>query len=231
MGFFGRLVGGKRKQNGLGAEAGGDANTPIEMKRVEVSSTPKMTKQEMVEELERNYREVLDLVRRVKDHLDREEPRATRVMEVAERVESVLPAVESLAERIGEGQDHAATRIVEAIETSDHARTESVQRLEQILSDLHANIEAGGMTHQRIATELDGLGEHVSELAEASVMSSRALRAIRDGASDRDTKFVSSIEIARKSIVRAIWIGAAVVGGALIIAAIVFKSSGGLPGG
>ncbi len=234
MGLFGRLMGGKRKQGGASvAEENERADhvPAMDLKRVEVPVPPKMTKQEMIEELERNYREVLDLVRRVKDHMDREEERSGRVMEVAERIDSAVPAVEGLADRIDAAHERSSDSLVEAIRISEQDRFAMAERVEGTLRDLAARMEEGGITHERIASELDGLGERVGELTQSSVAASKALQTIRDGATDRDTKFVTSIETARKSIVQAIWIGAAIVGVGLIIAAIIFVSRGGSPAG
>lgn len=234
MGFFGRLIGGKKKTNGGEDGEGGvaTASAPaMGMKRVEVPATPKMTKQEMYEELEKSYREVVDLVRRMKDHLDREEERSGQLMEIARRVDTALPGLESVGERVEHSADRSADVIVSAIEQGEERRNELAERMASTIESLSEHLQSTRTANERIASEMSGLGERVMELTQTSAASSASLKAIREGASDRDSRFVTSIESARKSIVHAIWIGASVVGVALIVAAIIFsQTTGSAPG-
>lgn len=107
---------------------------------------PPRTKQELFEELHRNYREVLHLVRKVNTHLDREQARGDRMLRVAAQVEAVLPKLQALTNMPGEINEHAAklhAELVEAMRDTNQSDEQRTKRLESALGRISETMHEG----------------------------------------------------------------------------------------
>ncbi|MCA9280501.1 MAG: hypothetical protein H6812_09700 [Phycisphaeraceae bacterium] len=148
------------------------------------------TKQEWFDELQRNHQELTDLIRKFDSHLDREAERADRIVRAAEALDLVVPAIERLAERMGDRVDDAATRITGSVEVSSrraemHA-SESGKSLEEITG--HLRTSASGQTE--LVTRLAEFRQTMSDMARAGSESTRLLAEM----SARDTTRQEQLE-------------------------------------
>lgn len=132
-------------------------------------------KQELIAELQKSYNEVITLVRKLDDHLDRHETRSERIVEMAERLSNAMDGIEraeerhveivdavgALARAIREGQERADGR--HEAELASLARIETV--LEQChetdratrhtLGELRVGIDAVASSHDRMGAVLE----------------------------------------------------------------------------
>lgn len=96
---------------------------------------PPRSRQELIAELQRNYQEVLGIVRKVDTHLDEQGRRSGRIAEIAERFPAAADDIAQM--RTGQESLHAAVEAVAvSLRERDTSLTESqlatVERLEEI---------------------------------------------------------------------------------------------------
>lgn len=227
MGFWSKLLG--REKDGDSQAAvldpemepgeGEDQDTQIEVKRVDVG-TSKRSRQEMIEELEKNYKEVLDLVRRVKDHLERQDERTERFLRVADQVEAAMPAVQRLPEDVAAQTKQVGESVVNAIEKSEARRAEFGDRLEESLRGIGSHVARAEEIQQSLVSSVDGLSGSVTGVARSSAKASEALTAMNERAQQRDEQITDVIERTRKSMMIAVYIAISMGAIAVAVAAI-----------
>jgi len=77
-----------------------ELNDSIDRHNRSIAKPMPRNKQELFEALQRNYHEVTELIRKVDSHLDREQQRGERVMEVVEKIDSLIPVLHKLPEEL-----------------------------------------------------------------------------------------------------------------------------------
>lgn len=174
-----------------GAQPGADSSPLVETK------VPR-SRQELIAELQRNYQEVLGIVRKVDAHLDEQGQRSQRLADIAERFPSAAEDLAGL--RAGQGEVHAAiSAVAAALESRDNALTvgqrSMLERLEEIRGLMSESAEAerhligslvefrdvmGGMTAatDRLTVAVERIEQREAERAERVV---EAIRATRSG--------------------------------------------------
>jgi len=139
---------------------------------VRSAPAPKRSRQEMVDELEQNYREVLDIVRKVDTHLDKADDRAQRMSEIAERM---LDAAERIPAAINE---NAAQRHAEQIELlraiAEEGRGGS-ERVEQALVRLGVQHEVASQSHEQLVGSMAEFRETMGEVGRTNRRTAEAL--------------------------------------------------------
>jgi len=150
------------------------------------------TRQELAADLERNYADAVDLMRKVDRHLDLQERQSRDLMAVAERVE---PAIGSLPQiRV---QHEALADAVEALrettartgERSAEQRQTQIEALERVQRTLDASAEH----EMQVAQTLGGFRDSVDGVAIAATDLGRVLRTMQDRDSKRDERLAELI--------------------------------------
>lgn len=146
----------------------------VEVMPVSVRSVPatKKSRQDMLEELEQNYREVLDIVRKVDTHLDKADDRAQRMAEIAERM---LDVAERIPAAINE---NAAQRHAEQIELLRAIAEEGrggAERVEQALVRLGVQHEVASQSHEQLVTSMAEFRETMGEVGRTNRRTAEAL--------------------------------------------------------
>ena len=153
------------EDSALGLTVDAESDEITEEKRL----SAKKAKQELITELQKNYKEVLELVRRVQAHLDLQDERSEKLMRIVERVPSAL---EQLPEHRAQNERliGVVERLSEVSQSSHSLSQQSVRELakanEQLKQAAHADRELiDGMGQFR--DTVDGMAEHHSRSAVA----------------------------------------------------------------
>ena len=191
------------------------------------------SRQELIEELRRNYTEVIDLVRKVNTHLDvqgsrheAQERRAERVVELMEKVPealAVLPEIREQNARLVE----LAGRMVEAVEALAAATREGQRSIEGAIIEQarlgresaersEALLARSAEAQDRSAAGLSALGQSMGESSERLA---GLLRQAQATAGERDAKLAEMISRSQRWLILAIvlCVSAVVVAGAALV--------------
>ncbi|MEQ9616502.1 MAG: hypothetical protein RLN60_00535 [Phycisphaerales bacterium] len=129
---------------------------------------PKKSKQELIEELSKNYQEVLQLVRKMSDHIDREADREERVVALATKVDEIRDALATMPDRINENANTLNARIVEAIDRQALAEQGA---LDQMIEQSRVSGEAQG----RLVTTMAEFRETMHDMSKSGSRSNEIL--------------------------------------------------------
>ncbi|MCA9312307.1 MAG: hypothetical protein KDA21_13920 [Phycisphaerales bacterium] len=159
-------------------------------------STPQ-NKRELMEELQKNYREVVSLVRKVNTHLDRVETRSTHLMDVADRLE---PALDRLAEDLrSHGEDALAAHrdmtaeVISAIRNHLRAGLEGQQQLVRAVQAVGEQISTTATAQSQLVTTMAHFRETMNGIARSNEHAGHVLESLRDASQERDQALTSAI--------------------------------------
>lgn len=145
----------------------------------DLPASPPQSKRELMDELQRNYREVVTLVRKVNTHLDRVETRSTHLMEVADRVE---PALERVADEVrARGREALAAQRGVADEVMGAIRVVG----EQVATTATAQAQ--------LVTTMAQFRETMTGIARSNELATQTLQSMRDASEERDHALASAI--------------------------------------
>lgn len=159
--------------------------------------TPR-NKQELFEELQKNYREVVDLVRKVDNHLDRNDKRASEMLDIARRVDQALPA---LAEFPSEMRTHLAELregVTAAIHEHGTRSDERAARINGVLESVEKKIAASGASQAQLVTTMAGFRETLGDLADSSSRTSTVLEDIDHRRMEREDELTKMLVASRR---------------------------------
>lgn len=145
------------------------------------------TKQELLVELQQNYREVVDLVRRVKTHMETQDERFDRLMGVAEQIRESVQVTPGLREDARKAL--AALDQLAADQREGQARAENaLQAHSGRLNRMTELMEQSSETEQRVASTLSDVGTTLSAMASATESVGAALNALQEREARRDAQ-------------------------------------------
>ena len=137
------------------------------------------SKRELMEELQKNYREVVTLVRKVNTHLDRVETRSSHLMEVVDGLE---PALDRISDEVrARGRDALAAQRDMTGEVIGAIRVVS----EQVTTSADAQ--------SQLVTTMAQFRETMSGIAHSSEQATQALQSMRDASEERDLALAGAI--------------------------------------
>ncbi|MFG0286381.1 MAG: hypothetical protein ACF8R7_18360 [Phycisphaerales bacterium JB039] len=176
------------------------------------------TKQELLSELQQNYREVVDLVRRVKTHMETQDDRFDRLMQVAEQIRQSVEAAPGLRED--------ARKALAALDQLSVTQRECQDRTENALSAQSGRLnrmtelmESSSETEQRVAATLNDMGTTLSAMAGATQGLGTALQALQEREAKRDAQLAGLLTRSHRWMVAiTAMVGVAIAAG-LILAA------------
>lgn len=160
-------------------------------------SAPK-NKQELFEELQKNYRDVVDLVKKVDAHLDRNEVRAEEMVSIARRIDETLPALSAFPEEIRSQLDELRREVVGAITTSSQRSDARADEANQALGAISERIDATGRAHTQLVSTMAGFRETLGELATSSARTSDVLQSIDTRRQQREDELTRMLVASRR---------------------------------
>lgn len=179
----------------------------------------KKAKQELITELQKNYKEVLELVRRVQTHLDEQETRSARLMEIVERVPEAL-------DRLPE-QREQTERLISAVESLGSTSCEQRDLAQQNLLELvKANEQLSQTAHaeNQLVSTMGDFKDAAQGIADQNDRTATAVKNLATSANDRDKRLEEAIADGRRWMIIGVSVTAAAAGVAIIIAAIALAS-------
>lgn len=121
-------------------------------------------KQELIAELTQNYREVLSLVRKVDDHLDRQDQRSERLLELAEQLPAAADTLEQIRKRNVELNVSVRDLIAAVHDSAGKAGSSAEEQLKS-LGQIQAQLEQHGKSEERTAAAFNEFRASVKTIA------------------------------------------------------------------
>lgn len=178
------------------------------------SQRPPRSRQELIAELQRNYQEVLGIVRRVGQHLDEQGERSRRLADIAER----FPAAADDLTEVRRGQAGAAAAM-EALAEALAARDERLARghgaqLER-LEEIHGLLAESSQAERELIGSLIEFRSVMGGMTAATDKLTEAVGRIERREEERAGEFLKALEVTRSWLITI-----AVVGGLCAVVAL-----------
>lgn len=173
-------------------------------------------KQELIHELQKNYAEVLHLVRKVDHHLDEQARRSSRLLELAERMPQTVAELAAIREQHASLLDRVDQLATETREGRTRAE-ESRQRQVAALAEVKGALEATAGTERRVAESLDEFRGAMSAVAGSTDRLNDALAFVREREDDRDATLARVIVAGQKWVVTAVILGLVCLGAVVVM--------------
>ncbi|MEM7628405.1 MAG: hypothetical protein AAF995_01465 [Planctomycetota bacterium] len=155
-----------------------------------------LSRKEVVAELQKNYTEVLEIVRKVDQHLDRQEERARELMTLAERTAKAVESLPAMREQ-GEQLNRAVTDLTKAAAEQHAGVCDGQERIAQSVIEqtgtLRGQTEAIGSLHESVRETVGGMTQATGRLGDA-------IATIRDAEREREAQLSGLVHKAQKSM-------------------------------
>ena len=184
-------------------------------------------KQDLINDLQKRYTEVVELIKKVDTHLDEQSKRQERLLEIAETIPATIATLPDIQEQM-----HAqTTRLTNAIEQlteatvrgtnrTDAAMTRQMGAIEQLV--IHAADTAH--TQSRVVGSLTTLAEGVAKMHEAGAEMGSAMSELRAHETMRDAALAEAAKGQRS--VTTIAAAASIAAALSVIALVVLIATG-----
>lgn len=144
---------------------------------------PKVSKQELITELQHNYREVIELVRKVNGRLDEQETRAKRLMEIAERIPGAMDLIPEINEHTARSAS-SLTEIADASKAANQRAEAAAQSQSRVLEALGDRLNSATEAETRVGETLGDLNNTIGSMTGATDQ----LAAVMRGVQHRDVR-------------------------------------------
>jgi methyl-accepting chemotaxis protein len=191
----------------------GDDGAVIGPDGVIEARTPPKSKQELLAEIQRNYQEVLELVRKVDTHLDESGDRSLRLIELADRVPEGMSTILELKSQT-EVVPHAIERVTEIVSSSEGHASAAVEELRGIA----ARFDEASQRGEALAGAVGEFREILTAVAGSGARLNDVMEKIQTEASSREERLVSLIEREQRWMVFALSLCGFSVAVAIVVA-------------
>lgn len=174
-------------------------------------------RQELIKELQKNYTEVLGLVRKVDDHLDTQSHRSERLLELAERSARNMDALPDLVEQ----NRRVADALGDLIELTRDARTrndaavdrlnktaieqlEAGQRQTAALQSMQSAIHRSGEAEAEMARSIGGFNETLSDMSSSARDLGDTISQMRETDAEREAELAKLVSSGQKWLIAAV---------------------------
>ncbi|MEZ6242063.1 MAG: hypothetical protein R3B57_03380 [Phycisphaerales bacterium] len=185
-------------------------------------SSRKMTA-ETIAELQRNYQEVLAVVRKVDDHLDRQERRSERLIELADRTAGSLDAMPTIRDQ-GAELNEAIRALAEATRQHHAAQAGALARQHEAFDDVRAIAVRAADAEDRMTESLDGFRTAMNTLGESTNRLTNTLADLRRSDIDRERELARMLVKSNRATTIAVGAVAVMMVVTLIVVALAFSS-------
>ncbi len=151
------------------------------------------SKQELLAELSKSYTEVVALVRKVDDHLDKADRRSERLMEIAEKLPTAIDTLGSMKDQHSEMND-TLRALNDSIRDGHSQSDKGVAKQLQSLERVQELLEKSGDAEREMGQSIVEFKESVSDMAGSNVRLGEVLDTIQKRDSMRDTRLQEMVE-------------------------------------
>ncbi len=194
MGVLGKIFGSRRARTGdlaprtpVSIDATGDASSDGV-----VAAGRSLGRNEAMAELQRNYNEVITLVRKVDSHLDKADMRSQRLVDLAERTAASLEALPALRDQQSE-LNETVGRLLEATRESQTRHEATLQRQTAAFEDMHRMVEHAEHGQERLSGALDQFSGSMGTMGDATGRLGDALASLRQTDLDREAELARMV--------------------------------------
>ncbi|XHC24380.1 MAG: hypothetical protein ACFHWZ_11690 [Phycisphaerales bacterium] len=187
------------------------------------AKTPR-NKQELIEELHRNYREVLGLVRKLDNHLDDARERSETIAEVSKRYEELAPAIQHLPREIRNAAETINADLRKAVGDEGSATRELLDRIESAIVHVGTDIERSTDQQGQLVQTMAEFRESLLDLSRSSTAACEAVRDFEQRAVERDNAMLGQIRQTRFWLI-GLTVGVGVIGVAGLILGVLALNS------
>lgn len=145
------------------------------------AEAPAWSRQQLVQELQKNYAEVVELVRKVDGHLDKQDQRSARLIEIAERVPDALGVLPTICAQNAEIIE-AAHRVADVKKEGDERAEAAMQRIAEMgqrqadaIEGVGQRMESAGQTDAELARAVDRFRGVIGDISKSSEAREREL--------------------------------------------------------
>ncbi|MCR9215645.1 MAG: hypothetical protein NXI14_00445 [bacterium] len=181
-------------------------------------------KQELIEELHRNYREVLGLVRKLDNHLDDARERSETIAEVSKRYEELAPAIQHLPREIRNAAETINADLRKAVGDEGSATRELLDRIESAIVHVGTDIERSTDQQGQLVQTMAEFRESLLDLSRSSTAACEAVRDFEQRAVERDNAMLGQIRQTRFWLI-GLTVGVGVIGVAGLILGVLALNS------
>jgi len=143
------------------------------------------SRQQVIEELQKSYKDVTDLVKKVNLHLDEQDKRARRMLEIAERVPRALDQVPNLSDNSSKMVD-TLTQMAKADRIARERTDTAIEAHGRALDSIGQRLASGEDTEKRVAGALGDLNTTIGHMTGATDQLSVAIRSVQERDIRRD---------------------------------------------
>jgi len=176
-------------------------------------------KQELIAELQKNYAEVLELVRKVNAHLDRQEDRSARLMAIVDRLPNAIDSLDDLR-----GQNDrllaAVERSAEVNERNAARVGDAVERQSSSMTAIGESLEKSRQTELQLVQTMAEFRSSVGDMAGAGDRVGKALETLHASDQKRQESLLQLVDDSRRWTMGALIACGGVAGMALFVAVI-----------
>lgn len=172
---------------------------------------------ELIGELQKNYTEVLGLVRKVDGHLDQQQRRADRMLAIAEESARKLDALPELAEQ----NRRVADAIVQLVEITRSGQSdtkvvnerltktalqqlEAAQQQTAVLQHVQGAVARAGEAEQQLAASVDAFRGSMGEVSRATTDLGSAIGSMRENDAAREEELAMLVRSSQRWLVIAV---------------------------
>lgn len=184
-------------------------------------------RQELITELRQDYAEVIDLVRKVNVHLDAQERRSERLLEIAERVGAaaetlprVLPELLPQIRQQGEQQAEAIRELAAAARAGRQDLDAGLRGQAEAIGRVGSLLAESGQTERQIADALSDLGRTVGGVASGTEALGRVIQSLHEREAERGRELAQAIGRQQRWLVGGLVLCALCALAAVVVAAI-----------
>ena len=146
---------------------------------------PKISKQELMTELQHNYKEVIELVRKVNGRLDEQETRAQRLMEIAEGVSGAMELIPEINEHAARSAS-SLTEIADAAKAANQRSEAAAQSQNRVLEALGDRLNSAAEAETRVGKTLGDLNTTIGSMTGATDQLAAVMRGVQHRDARRD---------------------------------------------
>jgi hypothetical protein len=187
---------------------------------IEPIRTPR-NKQELVEELQKSYAEVVTLIRKVDGHLDSQDKRSERLLTIAETLPAALEDLSEVR------RQHA--QLAEAIDRLTQATREGTTKSEssraaqlETLGEVRTLLQSAGDHERRVADSLDEFKGSIVQVATSTDKLGAVLEGMDSRQQRRENDLRQAIESGQKWMATAVVLGIVCLGIVVVAGVLAF---------
>ncbi len=225
---------GSRRGGARSADASTDAlpNTPVAIdisddapgsQRDPANLSPRKMTTETIAELQRNYHEVLAVVRKVDDHLDRQERRSDRLVELADKTAVSLDAMPTIRDQ-GAELNEAVRALAEATRQHNASQLGAVARQHEAFDDVRALALRSAQSEDRMTESIEGFRTAIVGLGDSTARLTSTLADLRRSDMDRERALARTLERSNRAMLAAVGAVAVMMVVTLVVVALAFAS-------